>query len=59
MCIRDSVKMMDCYTEWSPGGDGLRMFCLAQPMDREVVAEGVELYTSRRFLTVTGVRYVA
>lgn len=43
------------YAEWSPSGEGLRIFGLAKPLPKGVVSrDGVELYTSGRYLTVTG-----
>lgn len=53
------VRQMGCYTEWSPGGDGLRLFCLARPLASGLNVDGIEIYTSVRFLTVTGALYAA
>lgn len=50
----DIVRGFDAYTELSPSGRGLRIFCLARPLATGVSHDGVELYTSGRYLTVTG-----
>jgi primase-polymerase (primpol)-like protein len=42
------------YAEWSPSGEGIRIFCRAKPMAAGVNVDGVEVYTSGRYLTVTG-----
>ena len=42
------------YAEWSPGGTGVHIYCLALPLGAGVNRDGVELYTSGRFFTVTG-----
>lgn len=48
------VRRFDAYTERSPSGNGLRIFCLAKPLAKGVSRGGVEAYTSGRYLTVTG-----
>ncbi|MDO8910697.1 MAG: hypothetical protein Q8N10_00965 [Phenylobacterium sp.] len=50
----DIVRDFDAYTERSPSGHGLRIFCLAKPLAVGVSRDGIELYTSGRYLTVTG-----
>ena len=47
------------YAEWFPSGRGIRIFCLAAPLRTGVNRDGVELYTSGRYLTVTGHRLEA
>ncbi|MEN3976138.1 hypothetical protein [Emcibacter sp. SYSU 3D8] len=42
------------YVEWSPGGAGYRIFCRARPVVAGRSQGGVELYTDKRYLTVTG-----
>ena len=46
------------YIEYSPSGNGLRAFGFAKNLDKGVIGQldglSVELYTSRRYLTVTG-----
>lgn len=46
------------YIEYSPGGNGLRAFGFAKNLDKGVNGQldglSVELYASRRYLTVTG-----
>lgn len=53
-----------CYWERSPSGQGLRGFmrgAIPSEMTRKFADGGIELYDGRsgRYLTVTGVRYVA
>lgn len=45
------------YTERSPSGRGIRIFCFAVPLEKGVSFDGVEAYTTGRFLTVTGQPY--
>jgi len=48
------VRVLNSYTERSPGGDGLRIFVKgALPYGRRR-KDWVEAYVTRRFLTVTG-----
>lgn len=46
------------YIEYSPSGNGLRAFGFAKNLDRGVIRQldglSLELYTSKRYLTVTG-----
>ena len=53
---RRIIDELQSYAEWSPSGTGVRIFCLAQPLQHGINRAGVELYTSKRFLTVTGRR---
>jgi primase-polymerase (primpol)-like protein len=48
------VEEFGSYTETSPSGNGLRIFCLARPLRSGINGGGVEVYTNKRFLTVTG-----
>jgi len=51
---RDLIEEFQSYAEWSPSGTGVHIFCLAHPLRSGINQDGVELYTSGRFLTVTG-----
>ncbi|WP_188904020.1 hypothetical protein [Caldovatus sediminis] len=51
---RQIVAAFGSYAEWSPSGEGVRIFCLARPLARAVTGDGIELYTAGRYLTVTG-----
>lgn len=51
---RQIVAEFGSYTEWSPSGEGLRIFGFAKPLPRGINRDGIELYTSGRYLTVTG-----
>ena len=48
------IASMGSYTELSPSGKGYRIFLRARPLSSGVNSNGVELYTSGRYLTVTG-----
>lgn len=48
------VAEFGSYTEWSPSGEGLRIFGFAKPLPKGISRDGIELYTSGRYLTVTG-----
>lgn len=50
------VELLNSYTEISPSGHGIRIFCLGQlpKGKRKNAATGVEMYQDGRFLTVTG-----
>ncbi len=48
------IKRLGSYVEVSPSNMGLRVFLLARPLPSGIVADSVELYTSGRYLTVTG-----
>ena len=58
----DAIKFLEyigaCYAEYSPSGQGLRAFGLAQNLERGVNGEvhglHIEMYTSGRYVTVTG-----
>lgn len=46
------VAEFGSYAEWSPSAEGLRIFCLAKPLPKGITRDGIELYTSGRYLTV-------
>jgi putative DNA primase/helicase len=48
------IASMDSYTELSPSGQGYRIFLRARPLLAGVNRDGFEVYTSGRYLTVTG-----
>jgi len=59
--IQQLIEVAGTYTERSPSGRGIRLFGLNEPLgpDDRKIAEtksgiGLERYTRRRFLTVTG-----
>lgn len=51
---RSVYKRLGCYMEVSPSGTGLRMFALSRTTPRSGQTSKGEMYTSGRFLTVTG-----
>ena len=51
---QERIKRLGCYTEWSVSGHGLHVIVKARPLQGGVAHEGVELYTSGRFFTMTG-----
>lgn len=53
---QEIVGQLDTYCEWSPSGEGLRLFAFgALPTGRRKVGD-IETYDRARFLTVTGHR---
>jgi putative DNA primase/helicase len=48
------VDLLDTYTEHSPSGDGIRMFVHGHLPPGRRRRDWVEMYSERRFLTVTG-----
>ena len=48
------VHDLDSYTEVTPSGDGLRIFVKGRLPEGRRRRDWVEMYTRRRFLTVTG-----
>ncbi|MBW2232982.1 MAG: hypothetical protein JRH17_21560 [Deltaproteobacteria bacterium] len=53
--VRDLVRKLDTYTEVSPSGTGLRMFAYGTiPKALKRSEQGLELYKTGRFLTITG-----
>ena len=50
----DIVKALGSYTEISPSGKGLHIFCKGKlPPERRRIGN-IEMYSSNRFFTVTG-----
>ena len=65
-CVRDGnvqslaqnrIKRLDTYTELSPSGTGFHCIARAEPLDRIVKFDGVEVYTKARYFTFTGVAF--
>jgi primase-polymerase (primpol)-like protein len=53
--VRDLVRSLDTYTEVSPSCTGLRMFAYGTiPKALKRSEQGLELYKTGRFLTITG-----
>ncbi len=53
--VRDLVRQLDTYAEVSPSRTGLRMFAYGDiPKALKRLEQGLELYKTGRFLTVTG-----
>lgn len=50
------IQTIGSYAETSPGNDGVRMFVRAELMPGRRVREWIEVYSDKRFLTVTGHR---
>ena len=50
----ERIRRLGSYTERSVSGGGLHVIVKARPLQSGVAHEGVELYTSRRFFTMTG-----
>ena len=50
----ERVRRLGSYTERSVSGGGLHVIVKARPLQSGVAHEGVELYTSGRFFTMTG-----
>jgi len=50
------VRLLNSYTEVSPSGDGLHIWCLGKLPNGRRRKNGVEMYDSGRFITVTGQR---
>jgi len=63
-CVRDGTNvdslarkrlyLLNTYTEWSVSGTGFHCIARAEPLDRIVKFDGVEVYTNKRFFTFTG-----
>ena len=52
--VKKILQNFNTYSEVSPSGTGIRFFCLGELAGRGVAKDGVELYDTGRFLTVTG-----
>jgi putative DNA primase/helicase len=48
------VRALDSYAEYSPSRDGIRIFCKGVLPEGRRRRGNVEMYSQRRFLTVTG-----
>lgn len=48
------VRTVGTYTEISPSAEGLRLFCRGHLPPGRRIREWVEMYSGKRFLTVTG-----
>lgn len=48
------VRTLDTYTELSPSTEGLRLFCYGYLPPGRRIRDWVEMYSGKRFLTVTG-----
>jgi AAA domain len=51
---RERIKRLNTYTERSVSGTGFHCIVRAEPLDRIVKCDGVEIYTNARFFTFTG-----
>lgn len=51
------VRALDSYTEWSPGGDGVHVWLRGRLPDGRRRRDDIEIYSRRRFLSVTGQLY--
>jgi hypothetical protein len=50
----ERIKRIGSYVEYSVSGKGLHVIVKARPLPAGIAHEGVELYTSGRFFTMTG-----
>ena len=51
------IKQLNTYTERSVSGRGFHCIARAEPLDRIVKYDGVEVYTNARYFTFTGVSF--
>jgi putative DNA primase/helicase len=51
---QERIKRLGSYTERSVSGGGLHVIVKARPLVSGITHEGVEMYTSGRFFTMTG-----
>jgi putative DNA primase/helicase len=51
---RERIKCLRSYTELSVSGGGLHVIVKARPLASGIAHDGVEMYTSGRFFTMTG-----
>lgn len=56
MAAMEIVDEVDSYTELSPSGRGVRIFCTSKHKPRSGQTKFGELYAEKRFLTITGHR---
>jgi primase-polymerase (primpol)-like protein len=50
----ERINRLDTYTELSVSGTGFHCIVRAEPLDRMVKFDGVEIYTNARYFTFTG-----
>jgi primase-polymerase (primpol)-like protein len=50
----ERIKRLGSYTELSVSGGGLHVIVKARPLKSGIAHDGVEMYTSGRFFTMTG-----
>jgi len=57
--VRDEaiIRQLDSYTEWSPSHDGVHVWVLGALPEGRRRRDDVEIYSRRRFLSVTGNLY--
>lgn len=51
------VRLLDSYTEWSPSHDGVHVWVLGALPEGRRRRDDIEIYSRRRFLSVTGALY--
>lgn len=51
---QEITKAIDSYTEYSPSGKGLHIFCFGKIPDEGNKRDDVEIYSKDRFFTLTG-----
>jgi primase-polymerase (primpol)-like protein len=51
---KERIKRLGSYTELSVSGGGLHVILKARPLKSGIAHDGVEMYTSGRFFTMTG-----
>jgi putative DNA primase/helicase len=51
---RERIRRLGSYTELSVSGGGLHVIVKARPLESGITHDGVEMYTSGRFFTMTG-----
>lgn len=51
---RGIIDTLNSYSEWTPSGTGIRIFCMGTLPERDRKNGNVEMYDQLRFLTVTG-----
>ena len=57
--VREAVRALASYTEWSPSGLGLRVICRGSlPDGKGIVLPWMEMYPTGRYLTITGQRFI-
>ena len=51
---QERIRRIGSYTERSVSGNGLHVIAKARPLQHGIAHNGVEIYTSKRFFTMTG-----